>query len=126
MPEQKVRPRPINVADISSAGIATLMVTIGFNLGSSTWPGKICIWSAPWLVLCLPPIIAAFLSTLDDRLKHWQWKGHRKRLKALHDQTTDKEVRREIMAAINMADKELSARLVEGMRGIHAEEQANT
>ncbi|MFJ1546412.1 hypothetical protein [Streptomyces sp. NPDC088246] len=59
----KKRKPVITAADVSGASIATLMVSVGVSLGTNTWPGKICTWSSPWLVLILPWLIGV-LTTL--------------------------------------------------------------
>jgi len=119
--DKKVRARSIHAEDVSSVGVAGLVVTVGFNLGANTWPGKCLIWSSLFLVLLLPPLVAAALNVVDDRLRYWQWKGLRNRLQKTLDKTTDADSRRLLQAEIHKADLELAKILVESMRGIHAE-----
>ncbi|MER5886791.1 hypothetical protein ABT160_23455 [Streptomyces sp. NPDC001941] len=97
------------------------MTTIGFNVGTDNWGGKIVIWSSIVVVVFFPPLIAAVRSYADDRLSYWQWKGLRKRLQERLDNTKDPETRRELEARIKKADIELMNATIETMRGIHAE-----
>ncbi|MFD7334882.1 hypothetical protein ACFV98_02615 [Streptomyces violascens] len=121
MASKKVRARSINVEDVSSVGIAGLVSAVGFNIGTDTWLGKCVVWSSLILVLLLPPLIAATLNVVNDKLKYWQWSGLRKRLQLMLDKTDDPEARRLIEAEIKKADLELAKTLIESMRGIHAE-----
>ncbi|MFG2485080.1 MULTISPECIES: hypothetical protein [Streptomyces] len=65
--------------------------------------------------------MAATLNVIDDKLKHWQWKGLRNRLQKTLEATQDPEARRALEAEIQRADLELAKTLIESMRGIHAE-----
>ncbi|NGO81661.1 hypothetical protein G6045_39330 [Streptomyces sp. YC504] len=122
MPAKKVRSRKIQAEDISSAGIASLVVTAGFNLGANTWPGKLLIWSSIFIVLLLPPLVAAALNVIDDALKYWQWKSLRNSLEKILHKTADPVARAKLEEDIKKADQELSTTTLETMRGIHAEE----
>ncbi|MEU5545035.1 hypothetical protein AB0G85_21965 [Streptomyces sioyaensis] len=72
-------------------------------------------------MLLLPPLVAAALNMIDDRLRYWQWRGLRNRLQKTLNKTTDPDSRRLLQAEIHKADLELAKILVESMRGIHAE-----
>ncbi|MFE2630688.1 hypothetical protein ACFXDP_22575 [Streptomyces sp. NPDC059374] len=111
----------IKPSDISGASIATLVVTLGWNLGTTTWPGKICLWSAPWLVLVLPFIVSTLISVGDDALKHWQWEQQDKRLQKLHDKATTEEDKAAIRAEMHAARLEHITRIRSRMRGADPE-----
>ena len=75
------RRRPyITASGVSGASIASVVLTIGWNIGPDTLLGKICIGSTPWLVLVLPLPISAVINALDDSAKNWQYERQRKRL----------------------------------------------
>lgn len=106
--EGSVRSKPekpvIVAADISGASIATLMLNLGFSLGKNTWPGRICIWGSPWLVLALPPILVILLQILDSKLRKMQYRSERKEILRMAKEAKTEKARREFLARAHQLD----------------------
>ncbi|MCI3276268.1 hypothetical protein [Streptomyces cylindrosporus] len=122
---KKPERKPVITADkISGASVATLVVTIGWNIGANTWPGRACIWAAPWLVLFLPMMMATVINYLDDSLKNWQFNTQRKRLVELANREPNSATSRKIRAQLAAADLEHAERIRQRMRGTDPETSA--
>ncbi|MCX5227530.1 hypothetical protein [Streptomyces sp. NBC_00233] len=99
--------KPIIVAaDISGASIATLMLNLGFSLGKDTWPGKVCIWGSPWLVLILPPLLVILLQVLDSKLRKMQYRSERKEILRMAKEAKTEKARKEFLARAHQLDLE--------------------
>ncbi|MFG2270754.1 hypothetical protein ACGFNY_13425 [Streptomyces chartreusis] len=112
----------IAASEISGASVASLVLTIGWNIGTDSLPGKICIWSAPWLVLVLPLVISTMINVIDDALKHWQYERQRKRLYSMVAKAGyDAALQKKLMKQIEAADVEHAARILQRMRSADPE-----
>ncbi|MFE5240450.1 MULTISPECIES: hypothetical protein [unclassified Streptomyces] len=98
-------------ADFSSASIAGTVVTVGYNLGATTWPGKICIWSTPLLILLLPIIFAAFVNRVDNRMARSQSAVHLKELRRMIEKEKDETQRAKLQETFNRAQQDKANRL---------------
>ncbi|MFE0135976.1 hypothetical protein ACFWY6_31050 [Streptomyces sp. NPDC059037] len=111
MARAKLRKQRITHEEFSGASIAGLVVTVGYNLGAATWPGKICIWSSPVLVLLLPILFAAVLNRVDSRLVDSQYRKYVKELKRMVKEATNPEHRAEIEKMLHATEKDQAQRL---------------
>ncbi|MGW1377797.1 hypothetical protein ACWD6P_26480 [Streptomyces sp. NPDC002446] len=115
--DRKKRKPVITSADVSGASIATLVATVGFNLGAGTWPGRICMLSSPWLVLVLPWLVAVLMDVGDAKLKNWQYMLRRKQLIKLAESIQSPSHKKKLLTSAHEADLEHAERIIESMRG---------
>ncbi|MGW0290611.1 hypothetical protein [Streptomyces tuirus] len=111
MTKAKLRKQRITPEEFSGASIAGLVVTVGYNLGPTTWPGKVCIWSSPVLVLLLPILFAAVLNRIDNRLVDSQYRKYVKELKRMVKEATNPEHRAELEKMLHATEKDQAQRL---------------
>lgn len=71
---------------ISRTGVATCMVTIGYTLGATTWPGRLLIWPIPVAILFIPKMIARIFDRWDERSERKDYVNHRKELVSIYRQ----------------------------------------
>jgi hypothetical protein len=111
MAKAKLRKQRISAEEFSGASIAALVVTVGYNVGPTTWPGRICIWSSPLLVLLLPILFAAMINWADARITESQYKKHHRSLRKMIDKASDDGHRAYLETQLHATEKAQAQRL---------------
>lgn len=116
--------KPVSVAaDISGASIATLMLNAGFSIGKDTWPGRVCIWGSPWLVLILPPVLIIVIQLLDSKLRKMQYRSERKELLKMAKEAKTEKARKEFQTRAHQLDLERADHIARKIRGYRYESE---